>query len=61
MLIIQPPVVGRVDNDIHWINLYPVNSALRFVNSSPLDSGEELTKGEGAGAGGSKRDGNCEQ
>ena len=24
------PVVQKVDNDIHWINLYPVDSAIDF-------------------------------
>ena len=28
----------RVDNAIHYINLYPVNSTVRFVNTYPLNS-----------------------
>ena len=32
------PVVRRVDNAIHWTNLYPLNSAVRFINKNPLDS-----------------------
>ena len=31
-------VVRKVDNGIHWINLYPVGSAVSFVNTHPLDS-----------------------
>jgi len=27
-----------VDNAIHWINHYPVNSMVCFVNTYPLDS-----------------------
>ena len=32
-MIAQTPVIWRVDNAIHWINLYPVDSAVRFVKS----------------------------
>ena len=32
------PVVWKVDNAIHWINLYPVDSAIGFPNTYPLDS-----------------------
>ena len=32
-MIAQAPVIWRVDNAIHWINLYPVDSAVRFVKS----------------------------
>ena len=32
-------VIRRVDNAIHWINLYLVDSAVRFVHIYPLDSG----------------------
>ena len=32
------PVVQKVDNAIHWINLYPVDSAISFPNTYPLDS-----------------------
>ena len=32
------PVVQNVDNAIHWINVYPLNSAIGFPNSHPLDS-----------------------
>ena len=31
-------VIRRVDNAIHWINLYPVDSAVRFVHIYPLDT-----------------------
>ena len=34
----QAPVVRRSDNAIHWINLYPVDNALRFAITYPLDS-----------------------
>ena len=27
----------RVDNSIHWINLYPIDSGVCFVNIYPLD------------------------
>ena len=30
------PVVGKVDNAIHWINLYPVDNAIDFSNTYPL-------------------------
>ena len=34
----KTPVVQKVHNAyIHWINLYPVDSATRFPNSYPLD------------------------
>jgi len=33
------PVVQKVDNAIHWINLYPLNGAIGFPNTYPLDSG----------------------
>ena len=32
------PVVQRLDNTIHWINHYPVDSVVCFVNNYPLDS-----------------------
>ena len=31
------PVVQKVDSSIHWINLYPVESAIGFPNTSLLD------------------------
>ena len=34
----QAPVVRRLDNAIHWINHYPVDSVVCFVNTYPLDS-----------------------
>ena len=34
----QGPVVQRLDNSIHWINHYPADSVVCFVNSYPLDS-----------------------
>ena len=33
----QAPVVQMTDNAIHWINLYPLDSAIGFPNH-PLDS-----------------------
>ena len=39
ILIIQlAPVVQKVNNAIHWINLYPLKSVMGFSNSYPLDS-----------------------
>ena len=32
------PVVRKVDNTIHRINHYPVDSMVCFVNTYPLDS-----------------------
>ena len=32
------PVVQKVDNAIHRINLYPVDSAIGFTHAYPLDS-----------------------
>lgn len=34
----QGLVVRRIDNAIHWINLYPVESAECIVNTYPPDS-----------------------
>ena len=34
----QAPVVLRLDNAIHWINHYAVDSVVCFVNTYPLDS-----------------------
>ena len=34
----QAPIVQRLDNAIHWINHYPMDSAACFVNTYPLDS-----------------------
>ena len=34
----QAPVVKRLDNAIHRINHYPVDSVVCFVNIYPLDS-----------------------
>ena len=28
----------RVDNPIHWINVYPLNNAIGFLDTYPLDS-----------------------
>ena len=36
-LILLAPNVRKVDNVIHWINLYPVYSAACFASNSPLD------------------------
>ena len=33
----QVPVVRKVDNAIHWINHYPADSVVCFVNTYPLD------------------------
>ena len=37
-LTIQAPVVQKVDKAIHWINLYPRDSAIGFPDTYPLDS-----------------------
>ena len=34
----QALVVQTVDNAIHWINHYPVDSVACFANTYPLDS-----------------------
>ena len=34
----QAPVVQKVDSAIHWINLYPLNNAIGFPISYPLDN-----------------------
>ena len=36
--IVMGPVVQRLDNAIHRINHYPVDSVVCFVNTYPLDS-----------------------
>ena len=35
---VQAPVVQKVDNTIHRINNYPVDSAIGFPNIYPLNS-----------------------
>ena len=37
-VIYQAPVVQGLDNAIHQINHYPVDSVVCFVNTYPLDS-----------------------
>ena len=32
------PVVQKLDNAIHWINLFPLDNAIGFCNTYPLDS-----------------------
>lgn len=34
----QVLAVLRVDHTVHWINVYPVDSAARLLNSYPLNS-----------------------
>ena len=34
----QGPAVQRLDNAIHWINRYPADSVVCFVDTYPLDS-----------------------
>ena len=46
------PVVRKVDNAIHWINYYPLNSAIGFPNIlwiaiSPVDSAIHLLNNRG--------------
>ena len=31
------PVVRKLINTIHWVNLYPADSVVCFVNTYPLD------------------------
>ena len=35
---LQPLVIQKVDNPIHWINHYPVDSAVGIHNTYPLDN-----------------------
>ena len=37
-LLYQAPVVRKVDNAIHWITHYPVDSVVCFASTYPLDS-----------------------
>ena len=37
-IVEQVPVVRKVNNAIHRINHYPVDSVVCFVNTYPLDS-----------------------
>ena len=32
------PIFQKVDNALHWINLYPVVNAIGFPNTYPLNS-----------------------
>jgi len=41
IIVIQTQVIQRVDNAIHWINRYPVNSIVCFVSTYPLDIQEQ--------------------
>ena len=34
----QAPVVQKADSVIHWINDYPLDTAIGFPNTYPLDS-----------------------
>ena len=34
----QAPIARKVDNAIHWLNHYPEDSVVCFVNTYPLDS-----------------------
>ena len=38
IITVQAPVVWRVENAIHQINHYPVDSAIGFANTYPLGS-----------------------
>ena len=37
-LISQAPVVRKAYSAIHWINYYPLDSAIGFPNTYPMDS-----------------------
>ena len=36
--LVQAPVVQKLDSAIHRINCYPVDDAISFCNTYPLDS-----------------------
>ena len=38
MLPFQPKVVQRVENAVHWTNLYPADNTIGFPNTYSLDS-----------------------
>ena len=38
LLKLQGPVVQKVDNAIHWTNLYSVDNAIDLTHTCPLDS-----------------------
>ena len=38
LIKVQAAVVQRLDNAIHWINLYPVDNVIRFVITYLLES-----------------------
>ena len=38
MLLALTLVVEKADNAIRWMNLYPVDKAIGFPNTHPLDS-----------------------
>ena len=35
---LQVPVIQKVDNPMHWINLNPVDNAVGIHNTYPLDN-----------------------
>ena len=43
---LQAPVVQKMENAIHWINFYPVDSTIYFSNTYPL--GSDLSSGKGS-------------
>ena len=36
--LVQDPVDQKVDHVVKWINLYPMDSAIGFPNTYPVDS-----------------------
>ena len=38
IIVHQAPVVQKVDNAVHWINHYLLDSAIGFAMTYPLDS-----------------------
>lgn len=38
LMVDQAPFVQKVDSPIHWINHHPVDSAISFCDTYPLDS-----------------------
>ena len=42
LIRVQAPFVRKVDSTSHWINYYPLDSAIGFRNTCPLDSAIQL-------------------
>ena len=44
---VQVPVVQKVDCAIHWIKHYPLDNAIGFPNTYPMDSAFHLLNNQG--------------